>query len=239
MSAKKSPAAPKPAHTDRSVSPAPEWLLVCLADPYEAVGDSSKIARVTVPMADGGSFHLWELEVVLEMHPPRTFQGWATRRGFTLDLSVQATVLPATSGTWGGTVDTLSGIGNCRVTVARDADQRIRFSRAAGCHHATERAMPAPEERRFLNADIAFESHAAGSVTAGAAAAISNKNWFFLTAGTNAPDAGMAFDDKWRRHLDPADGSALVSGSWEFAVLTKDEYEAWCEAHARVPYILD
>ena len=173
MSAKKSPLVrpdfvtnPTPA---RAAPVPPDLLLVCLQDPFDAVGDSSTLVRAVVPAASGNPGHQWMLESVLEMHPPRCFRGWATRGSFTLDLSVTATALPAT-GTWGGTATTLSGSGNCRIIVMRDADDKVHFSLASDARHAPEMPMPVPDEQRFLNADIAFEANGKNGVSAGAVA---------------------------------------------------------------------
>jgi len=225
------------ATTSRPAAPAGDLLLVCLQDPFEAVGDSSTIVRTTVPTADGNSTHQWRLEAVMEMNPPRFFQSWATRGSFTLDLSVHATTCPAT-GTWGGTARTTSGSGNCQVVVNRDPNNKVRFSPDAGSRHAAEVPMPAPEPRRFLNADIAFELKGAAGLSAGAVAVVSNNNWSRLTAATGAATCGLAFDNKWRQHLDAADGDAGVPGAWAFAVLTREAYEALCLSHGWVPYVL-
>jgi len=218
---------------------AADLLLVCVDDPFEAVGDSSNIVRVTVPTADGTSAHLWALEAVMEINPPRTFKGWATRSGFTLDLSVNASVFPANSGTWGGTASSTSGIGNCRVIVSRGPNNKLRFSADSGTRHATERPMPEPEDQRFFNADIAFETDGLDRLIAGAAAVISNMGWDRLTAGSGAAETGMAFDNKWRHNLDPADGYASVPGKWTFEVMTMVDYETFCDDHGWLPYILD
>jgi hypothetical protein len=221
----------------RKAAPAPDLLLVCLQDPFEAVGDSSTIVRTTVPTADGSSAHLWQLEAVMEMNPPRVFRGWATRGSFTLDLSVHASAFPAT-GTWGGTANTTSGPGNCRVIIMRDSNNKVRFSLASATRHAAEQPMPAPENRRFLNADIAFETNGASGLSAGAVAVVSNINWARLIAGSGAAASGMAFDGKWRHNLDPADGDASVAGAWAFTVMTRDAYEAFCANHGWMPYVL-
>ena len=78
----------------RVASQTADLLLVCLQDPFDAVGDSSTIVRTEVPAADGHAAHSWTLEAVMEMNPPRFFEGWATPGNFTLDLSVNATVFP-------------------------------------------------------------------------------------------------------------------------------------------------
>lgn len=231
MNAKKEAAVKQESVTD--------LLLVCVEDPFEAVGDSSNIVQVTVPTADGASAHLWVLEAVMEMNPPRTFKGWATRGGFTLDLSVNATVFPANSGTWGGTESATSGSDNCRIVVSRGSNNKPQFSSDTGTRHATERSMPEPENQRFLNADIAFETAGTNQVKAGAVAVISNMNWEHLTAGSGAVETGMAFDNKWRKNLDPADGYALVPGRWTFEVMTNDEYQQFCDDHGWLPYVLD
>jgi len=219
-------------------SPA-DLLLVCVEDPFEAVGDSSNIVRGTVSTTDGTSTHLWTLETVMEMNPPRTFKGWATRGVFTLDLSVNATVLPANSGTWGATACSTSGSGNCRVVVSRGSNNKVRFSGESGTRRATEQSMPEPEGRRFLNADIAFAADDPGRVLAGAVAVISNMDWDHLTAGSGAVESGMFFDNKWRHNLDPADGYATVPGKWIFEVMTTEEYDGFCDRNGWLPYILE
>ena len=231
MNAKNKPAA-------NQESPA-DLLLVCVKDPFEAVGDSSNIVQVIMPTSDGSSAHLWVLEVVLEMNPPRTFRGWATRGGFILDLSVNATVFPAHSGTWGGTASSTSGIGNCHIAVSRGSNNQVRFSSASGTRHATERSMPAPEDQRFLNADIAFQTASPNQLTAGATAVISNNEWERLTAGSGAAESGLFFDNKWRHNLDPADGYASMPGKWTFAVMTMGDYEKFCAERGWLPYVLD
>lgn len=218
-------------------SAAADLLLVCLQDPFDAVGDSSTLVHAAVPTADGSAAHHWNLEAVMEMNPPRVFAGWATRGSFTLDLSVHATASPMT-GTWGGTVRTTSASGACRVLVMRDSNNKVRFSLTTGARHAVEKPMPPPDDRRFLNADIAFETNGASGLTAGAVAVISHKNWSRLMAGSTAATRGLAFDGKWRHNLDAADGDAVVPGAWAFAVMTKDAYEALCVNHGWVPYLL-
>jgi len=241
MSAKKSPLVrpdfvtnPTPA---RAAPVPPDLLLVCLQDPFDAVGDSSTLVRAVVPAASGNPGHQWMLESVLEMHPPRCFRGWATRGSFTLDLSVTATALPAT-GTWGGTATTLSGSGNCRIIVMRDADDKVHFSLASDARHAPEMPMPVPDEQRFLNADIAFEANGKNGVSAGAVAVISSRNWSHLIVGSSAATAGMAFDGGWRRNLAVSDGDATVPGAWAFMVMTLELYEAHCASCGWVPYVV-
>ena len=231
------PANPLAAAPRKAASQAPDLLLVCLQDPFDAVGDSSTIVCSTVPTADGTSAHLWQLEAVMEMNPPRFFEGWATRGDFTLDLSVHATASPA-AGTWGGTVSTTSGSGNCRVMILRDSNNKVRFSLATGARHAGEQPMPMPDDRRFLNADIAFDANGASGLSAGAVAVISNKNWSRLSAGSSVATQGLAFDGKWRHNLDAADGDTFVSGAWAFAVMTREAYETCCANHGWLPYIL-
>lgn len=201
------------------------------------MGDSSTIVRATVPTADGNAVHLWQLEAVMEMNTPRFFQGWATRASFTLDLSVHAAVSPA-AGTWGGTARTTSGSGNCRVIVMRDSNNKVRFSLASGSRHATEKSMPLPDERRFFNADIAFELNGSSGLSAGAVAVVSKNQWSHLLTGSSAATLGLAFDGKWRKNLDATDGDASVIGAWAFAVMTREAYEALCVNHAWAPYIL-
>lgn len=229
-------ASPPPAAL-RTPPPVPDLLLVCLQDPFDAVGDSSTIVHSTVPTADGNATHLWQLEAVMELNTPRFFAGWATRASFTLDLSVHAAVSPA-AGTWGGTVRTTSGSGNCRVMVMRDSSNKVRFSLASGARHATEKIMPLPDERRFLNADIAFELNGSSGLNAGAVAVVSQHHWSRLIAGSSTTTQGLAFDGKWRKNLEASDGDASVIGAWAFAVMTREAYEALCVNHAWTPYIL-
>jgi hypothetical protein len=230
-------AATPPPAASRTAAPAPDLLLVCLQDPFDAVGDSSTIVHSTVPTADGNATHLWQLEAVMELNTPRFFEGWATRASFTLDLSVHAAVSPA-AGTWGGTVRTTSGSGNCRVMVMRDSNNKVRFSLASGSRHATEKSMPLPDERRFLNADIAFELNGSSGLNAGAVAVVSQHNWSRLIAGSSTATQGLAFDGKWRKNLEATDGDASVIGAWAFAVMTQDAYAALCVNHGWAPYIL-
>ena len=241
MSAKKSPAVKQTSATDTttpgSARSAPDLLLVCLQDPFDAVGDSSSIVHAAVPAADGNLAHQWMLEAVMEMNPPRFFESWATRGSFTLDLSVSATALPA-AGTWGGTVSTLAGSGNCRVIVMRDADNKVHLSLESDARHAAEKSMPAPDPQRFLNADIAFEINGKSGLSAGAVAVISNKNWSRLIAGSTAMTQGMAFDGGWRRNLAEGDGDSTVAGAWAFVVMTLEAYQTLCADHGWEPYIL-
>ena len=215
---------------------AADLLLVCLQDPFDAVGDSSIIAHSAVATADGNSAHLWKLEAVMEMNPPRFFAGWATRGSFTLDLSVTAAA-SAAAGSWGGTVRTTSGSGNCRVIVMRDSNNKVRFSLASGARHAAEKSMPLPDDRRFLNADIAFELNGTAGLSAGAVAVISNRSWSHLIAGSTAATKGLAFDGKWRHNLEAADGDSSVPGRWAFAVMTREAYDAHCLNHGLTPCI--
>lgn len=224
------------AASSRAAVPAADLLLVCLQDPFDAVGDSSSIVHSLVPAADGNLSHQWKLEAVMEMNPPRFFEGWATRSSFTLDLSVTAAVLPAT-GAWGGNVSTLSGSGNCRVMVMRDASNKVLFSLESDARHAPEKPMPAPDELRFLNADIAFEVNGKSGLSAGAVAVLSNKSWSRLIAGSTAAAKGLAFDGKWRQNLAAGDGDSSVPGTWAFAVLTPEVYQALCTNHGWEPYI--
>lgn len=221
-----------------SEQPPPDLLLVCLQDPFAAVGDSSTIVQAAVPAATSTATHLWQLEAVLEMNPPRCFAGWATRGSFTLDLSVHATASPA-AGTWGGTVSTTSGGGNCRVMVLRDSSDKVRVSLATGCRHAAEKSLPAPDTARFLNADVAFELNGPSGLSAAAVAVISSKSWSRLIAGSSCATTGLAFDGKWRSKLDVADGDATAQGAWAFMVMTKDAYEALCSTHGWPPTIVD
>ncbi len=242
MSAKKFPSvkpdfAMSPTPGSPAAAAGPDMLLVCLQDPFDAVGDSSTLVRAVVPAGDGNPAHQWTLEAVLELNPPRCFEGWATRGSFTLDLSVSASALPA-AGTWGGSVSTLSGSGICRVSVLRDADNKLFFSLACDARHAPEKAMPAPDAERFLNADIAFEANGKNGLSAGAVAAISNKSWSRLIAGSAAATVGLAFDGGWRRNLAAGDGDAHAPATWAFAMMTAEAYETLCVSRGWVPYIL-
>jgi hypothetical protein len=223
--------------SSRAASPAPDLLLVCLQDPFDAVGDSSTIVRSEVPAADGNAAHSWTLEAVMEMNPPRFFEGWATRGHFTLDLSVNATVSPQ-AGTWSDTLRTTSGSGNCRVPITRDSNNKVRFPLASAVRHATEKPMPLLAKQRFLNADIAIELNGTSGLSAGAVAVVSSRNWTRLIAGTNAATQGLAFDGKWRNHLDENDGASTVPGAWAFAVMSRADYEKLCTQHEWTPYIL-
>jgi hypothetical protein len=249
MSARKSPAVKQVSATDTptpntparalaiTAAAAADLLLVCLQDPFDGVGDSTTLIRTTVPAADGNLSHQWMLEAVMEMNPPRFFEGWATRGTFTLDLGVSATALPA-AGTWGGTASTLTGSGVCRVIVLRDADNKVHFSLESDARHAPEKPLPAPDAQRFLNADIAFNANGKSGLSAGAVAVISNKPWARLLAGSSAASSGLAFDGGWRRNLAEGDGDSMVPGSWAFAVMTPDAYQALCLNHGWVPYVL-
>jgi len=246
MSAKKSPTIKRVFATETTKSSAPprtlpappDLLLVCLQDPFDAVGDSSSIVRTTVPAGDAVSTHQWQLETVMETNPPRFFESWATRGTFILDLAVTATARPA-EGTWGGAVSTFSGSGNCRVVVMRDADNKLLFSLDSDARHAPETAMPAPDDARFLNADIAFEGNGKTGLSAGAVAVISDRNWSRLIAGSSAATKGMAFDGAWRRNLAAGDGDSSVPGTWAFAVMTLDAYQELCLNHGWEPNICE
>ncbi len=214
-----------------------DWLLVCLQDPFDAVGDSSVMVHSWVAAVDRDPSHQWRLEAVLELNAPRVFTGWATHSDFTLDLSVQATAAPA-AGTWGGTVRTASGSGKCRVIVTRDPSNKVRFSLATGARHAAEQAMCPPDSGRFLNADVAFELNGPCGLNAAAVAVISNRCWSRLIAGSSAATVGLAFDGKWRTKLDDSDGDSCALGAWSFGVMTRTDYDAWCLAHGKAAYIL-
>ena len=205
-------------------------LLVCLQDPFDAVGSSSLITHVSAVASDGFPNHLWRLESVLEMNPPRFFESWATRGSFTLDLKVNASV-SAMAGTWGGHEQTSSGSGSCKVMIMRDLANKIQFSLASGARHATEKMMPKPETKRHLNADVGFEVNGATGLTAGATAVISQKNWSRLIAGSAAAAKGLAFDGKWRANLEDGDCDAGAQGSWAFAVMSRSAYSALCQNH--------
>ncbi len=220
------------------VNPQQDLLLVCLQEPFDAVGDSSSIVHAEVPTADGHSTHRWKLEAVMEMNPPRFFKGWATCGDFTLDLSVHAAAFPA-AGTWADSIRTTTGSGKCQVIISRDSSNKIRFSLASVARHATERSMPSPDEARFLNADIAIKPNGSSGLSAGAVAVVSSRNWSRLIAGSSVTTQGMAFDGKWRQKLDVADGDATVMGEWAFAVMTREAYEAHCLSEKRTPLILD
>lgn len=238
MSAKLSPAIKQTFAQDTStpgsmVPPPPEWLLVCLQDPFDGVGDSSSITRTNVPAADGSLTNPWMLEAALEINPPRFFASWATRGTFVLDLSVSATTL----GTWGGTVTTGSGSGNCRVMVMRDDNNKPQFTLESNARHAPEMTMPPPAQHRFLNADIAFELNGKCGLSASAVAVISNMPWSRLIAGSSVASQGLAFDGKWRHNLAIGDGEALVPGSWAFAVMSPQTYQNLCAANGWEPHV--
>ena len=242
MSAQQSPAGPQRAHATNPIpsaaaAPAPDLLLVCVQDPFGGVGLSSAIVHATVPAADDNLAHQWMLETTLELNPPRFFASWATRGSFILDLSVSATTLPV-AGTWGGTVSTLSGSGNCRVMVMRNGDDKPHFSLESDARHAPEKVMPAPAQQRFLNADVAFELNGNNGLSAGAVAVISNLPWSRLIAGSSAATQGLAFDSKWRHNLAAGDGDALVPGSWAFAVMTPQDYEQLCDTCGWQPCVV-
>ncbi|KAB2641894.1 MAG: hypothetical protein DVB25_00200 [Verrucomicrobia bacterium] len=217
--------------------PAPDLLLVCLQDPFEGIGDSSSIVRATVPAADGNLTHQWMLETALEINPPRFFASWATRASFILDLSVSATTMPST-GTWAGTVATLSGSGNCRVMVMRNGDDEPQFSLVSDACHAPEVAMPAPAQHQFLNADIAFELNGKNGLSAGAVAVISSLSWSHLIAGSSTATHGLAFDSKWRHNIAAGDGDAQVVASWAFAVMSPQTYQELCDSHGWVACVI-
>lgn len=239
MSAKTSPFIPQALASDTpgTAPAAPDLLLVCLQDPFDGVGDSSSIVHSAVPAADGILTHQWMLESVLEINPPRFFASWATRESFVLNLSVSATALPV-EGTWGGTVSTLSGSGNCRVLVMRDATNKVQFSLDSNARHAPEKPMPIPDNLRFLNADIAFEANGKSGLSAGAVAVISGISWSHLIAGSSAATQGLAFDDKWRHNLSEGDGDSMVAGTWAFAVMTLEAYQDICSNNGWVPNIV-
>lgn len=245
MSAKKSQtvrssvaaANPIPGTSPLAAPPSSELLLVCLQDPFDAVGDSSVIVHAAVPAASGNPTHQWRLESVMEMNPPRFFESWATRGSFIIDISVSASAQPA-AGTWGGTATTLSGSGVCRVTVMRDADDKVHFSLESDARHAPEKPMPQPDDQRFLNADIAFEVNGKTGLTAGAVAVISNKPWSRLIAGSSAATKGLAFDGAWRRNLADGDGDSSVLGTWAFAVMTPIAYQELCISRGWEPYVV-
>ena len=241
MSAKKTPMVSLISATDTPPSSgapaAADLLLVCLQDPFDAVGDSTSIVHATVPAADGIAAHQWRLEAVMEMNPPRFFASWATRGSFTLDLSATATAAPA-AGTWGGTATTLSGSGVCRVMVMRDESNKIVMSLESDACHAPEASMPAPDDARFLNTDVAFEANGKAGLSAGVVAVVSGKNWSRLIAGSSAVTKGMAFEGNWRRNLAEGDGDSSVAGTWAFAVMTPDAYQELCLSHGWAPIIL-
>jgi len=215
-----------------------DLLLVCVQDPFDAVGDSSTIVQARVMAADGNLSHQWNLECVMSMNPPRCFKSWATRTSFTLDFSVHASVSPAV-GTWGGSMQTTSGSGKCRVIAMRGSNNKVRFSLIAGTQHASEMSMPSPDQQRYLNADIAFELNGPSGLNVGAVSVISNKNWSHLIAGSSVSTLGMAFDGKWRQKLDEVDGDSSCTGTWAFEVMTQKDYEDFCEDRGWAPYILE
>lgn len=222
----------------RAEAPAAEdLLLVCVQDPFDAVGDSSTIVHSKVPAADGNLAHQWKLECVMSMNPPRCFKSWATRSSFTLDFSVHASVSPD-GGTWGGRIETTSGSGKCRVIAIRGSNNKVRFSLVAGTQHAPELSMPSPDQQRYLNADIAFELNGTSGLNVGAVGVISNKHWSHLIAASNVPNVGMAFDGKWRQKLEDDDGDSSCTGVWAFEIMTREDYEDFCQDREWTPYIL-
>jgi hypothetical protein len=210
-----------------AVAKSAELLLVCLQDPFDAIGSSSKIVDAKIPASDLDSNHVWRLRAVLEMHPPRFFESWATRGSFTLDLTVNGSVTES-AGQWGGKASTFTGTGTCRVMVMRDTDNKIRFSLVSGARHASELGMPTPDTKRFLNADVGFELNGTDGLTAGAVAVISNKSWSRLIAGSDATTKGLAFDGKWRSNLEEGDGDSTAQGTWAFAVMSRADYLVLC-----------
>jgi hypothetical protein len=210
-----------------AVAKSEELLLVCLQDPFDAIGSSSKIVDARIPASDLDSNHLWRLRSVLEMHPPRFFESWATRGSFTLDLTVNGSVTES-AGNWGGQAVTRTATGTCRVMVMRDADNKIRFSIVTGARHAGEVGMPGPDTKRFLNADVGFELNGTNGLTAAAVAVISNKSWSRLIAGSAALTKGLAFDGKWRTNLEEGDGDSTALGTWAFAVMSRADYAVLC-----------
>lgn len=224
------------ATADTPASPGSELLLVCLQDPFDGIGGaSSKIVNALVPASDHDPRHQWRLESMLEMNRPRFFESWATRGSFTLDVSVSASVVEA-EGHWGGNARTASGSGNCRVMILRDGN-KVQFSLASGARHADEMAMPRPDPRRFLNADVGFAANGPNGLTAGAVAVISNRNWSRLIAGSSVATQGMALDGKWRNNLEAGDGDSTSQGNWAFAVMSKDDYSALCRSRGWAEYI--
>jgi hypothetical protein len=205
-----------------------EQLLVCLQHPFDAVGDSSLIESALVPAGDGLASHQWKLQATLEMHPPRFFEGWATRGHFTLDLTVGALARPA-AGNWGDSQRTSSATGSCRVLIMRDARGKVVLSLESDAHHATEKPMPRPEEARFLNGDVAFRKNGSSGLSVAASAAISAARWAKLIAGSSAATDGLAFDGKWRRNLEDDDGAVSASGTFAFAVMTHQAYRTLCD----------
>lgn len=225
MTAKKSPGR-KTSKTSTSAAAGPaELLLVCIQDPFGAAGVSSRIVQAAVPAADGNPRHLWRLEAVLEMNPPRFFEGWATTGAFSLDLKAAG---GAAAGAWGGSERTGTTAGACRVLVMAEGENKVRFSLASGTARGPEKSLPRPDSARFLNADVAFELNGTGGITAAACAVISSTPWPLLVAGSNAPTKGLAFDGRWRSKLNPGDGDALALTSWAFAAMTRDAYRAFC-----------
>jgi hypothetical protein len=204
-----------------------DLLLVCLQDPFDGIGSSAKIVEAEIAASDHDSNHQWRLRSVMEMHPPRFYESWATRGSFTLDLTVQGSASEA-AGQWGGEAGTRTGTGTCRVMVMRDADHKIRVSLVSGARHAAEVRMPRPDTHRFLNADVGFELNGKNGLTAGAVAVISDNSWSRLIAGSAVTTKGLAFDGKWRSNLEKGDGDATAQGSWAFAVMSRTDYAALC-----------
>ncbi len=237
MSAKKSVGSQQSeAAASLTVESVPEALLVCLQDPFDGLGDSSVIVRSEVPAIDGAGASPWLIETVMEMNPPRCFEGWATRGSFMIDLSVHAAAFPP-SGTAGESVRITSGSGNCQVIVTQESNRKVRFSLASGAFHAAEKSLKTADGPRFFNADIAFELNGTGGLSAGAVAVLSVSRWGHLIAGSSVPSQGMAFDGKWRQKLDDADADSTAMGSWAFAVLDRTDYDALCLSRGWVPRI--
>jgi len=204
-----------------------DLLLVCIQHPFQSQHVFSLIANVLVPCADGNPQHLWQLQTVLEMNPPRFFEGWATAGSFTLDLKVNAS-LAASDGAWGGIERTGTAAGTCRMVVMRDAKNEVSFSLASVAVQAAEVRLTWPDEHRHLNADVSFALNGSAGLTAAAVAVVSQRPWARLVAGSNAPTKGLAFDAKWRSNLDDGDDAVAAAGAWAFAVMTPDAYAAFC-----------
>ena len=189
-----------------------DLLLVCLQDPFDGIGSSAKIVEAYIPASDHDSNHQWRLRSVMEMHPPRFFESWATRGSFTLDLTVQGSASEA-AGRWGGEAGTRTGAGTCRVMVMRDADHKIRVSLVSGTRHAAEVRMPRPDTQLIPECRRRIRIERKKRTTAGAVAVISNKGWSRLIAGSAVTTKGLAFDGKWRSNLEKGDGDATAQGN--------------------------
>ncbi len=212
-----------------STSSAQSLLLVCIQDPFETAGSVSRINRASIPSIDGNLAHQWQLESVMEMNVPapsqRFFEGWATAGSFTLDVKVNASAI---LGAWGSPAKTGTTPGSCRILIMRDGESKVKFSLASGAVHAPEKPMPRPDSDRFLNGDIGFELNGSSGISVAASVVVSKKPWSTLIAGSTVATKGLAFDGKWRANLEKGDGDVVAAGSWSFAVMTREAYQAFC-----------